>query len=341
MTQLRGAGVSVPTEFIVVEKLVVPAVLGKPWIDQNVLSISPRRGTLRVQFRENMEPVEIMLKKRTINSVVVVRAASICVVPALSEAWITVSANRKGLSVMSPTRYRDRLVQVKNALIDIPELGQPFRVLVANFGDQPLNVPKGQVLGLAEAAQSFPVCAVTAAEQKEEEVDWTEQIFQTISHLTDEQKSQQFDTLRPHASTWDGHLGYISAVQHHIQTTGPRVASQPYRTGPASREVIYAEIKRMLSMDIIEPSSGPWSAPIVLIPKPDGSVRFCIDYKRLNIVTENDSFTLPRIDDCLDSLGSSRYFLTLDANSGYWQINVPSRGFGQDGFYFSPGTVSI
>jgi hypothetical protein len=143
---------------------------------------------------------------------------------------------------MSPTRDRYRLVQVKNALIDIPELGQPFRVLVSNFGDQPLNVPKGQVVGLAEAAQSFTVCAVTAAEQKEKEVDWTEQILQTVSHLTDEQKSQLFDTLCPHASMFDGHLGEKSAVQHHIQTTGPPVASRPYRTGPASREVIDAEI---------------------------------------------------------------------------------------------------
>jgi hypothetical protein len=83
-----------------------------------------------VRFREKMEPVEIMLQKKTINSVVVVRAASICVVPALSEAWITVRANRKGLPVMSPTRNRDRLVQVKNALVNIPELGQPFRVRV-------------------------------------------------------------------------------------------------------------------------------------------------------------------------------------------------------------------
>jgi Reverse transcriptase (RNA-dependent DNA polymerase) len=85
-------------------------------------------------------------------------------------------------------------------------------------------------------------------------------------------------------------------------------------------------------MDIIEPSSGPWSAPIVLIPKPDGSVRFFIDYRRLNIITENDSYSLPRIDDCLDSLGSSRYFSTLDANSGCWQINVAPEDLDKTGF---------
>ena len=75
-------------------------------------------------------------------------------------------------------------------------------------------------------------------------------------------------------------------------------------------------------MDVIEPSSGPWSAPVVLITKPDGSIRFCIDYRKLNAVTTNDSCALPRVDDCLDSLGDARYFTTLDANCGYWQIDV-------------------
>jgi Reverse transcriptase (RNA-dependent DNA polymerase) len=78
----------------------------------------------------------------------------------------------------------------------------------------------------------------------------------------------------------------------------------------------------MLDMDVIEPASGPWSAPVVLVPKPDGTIRFCIDYRKLNAVTQNDSYALPRIDDCLDSLGEARYFTTLDANCGYWQIDV-------------------
>jgi hypothetical protein len=75
-------------------------------------------------------------------------------------------------------------------------------------------------------------------------------------------------------------------------------------------------------MKAIEPASGPRSAPIVLIPKPDGSIMFCFDYRKLKDFSVNDSYALPRIDDCLDSLGLARYFTTLYANSGYLQINV-------------------
>jgi hypothetical protein len=78
----------------------------------------------------------------------------------------------------------------------------------------------------------------------------------------------------------------------------------------------------MLDMNVIEPASGPWSAPVVLVQKPDGTIRFCIDYRRLNSVTQNDSYALPRVDDCLNALGEARYFTILDANCGYWQIDV-------------------
>ena len=61
---------------------------------------------------------------------------------------------------------------------------------------------------------------------------------------------------------------------------------------------------------------------MVLVRKKDGSLRFCVDYRKLNSVTKPDVFPMPRIDDMLDQLGKSRYFSTLDLASGYWQIRV-------------------
>eukprot|EP00171_Calliarthron_tuberculosum_P001458 IDg1458t1 len=71
---------------------------------------------------------------------------------------------------------------------------------------------------------------------------------------------------------------------------------------------------------------------MVLAPKADGSLRLCIDYRRLNAVTKRNSYPLPRMDDCLDSLGNARVFTSLDANWGYWQTpmapeHVPQTAF--------------
>jgi Reverse transcriptase (RNA-dependent DNA polymerase)/RNase H-like domain found in reverse transcriptase len=82
------------------------------------------------------------------------------------------------------------------------------------------------------------------------------------------------------------------------------------------------EVDRMLKLGVIEPSNAEWASPVVLIPKPDGSTRFFVDYRKLNALTTRDVYPLPRMDECLDSLGEAEYFTTLDANTGFWQIEV-------------------
>ena len=78
----------------------------------------------------------------------------------------------------------------------------------------------------------------------------------------------------------------------------------------------------MLDAVVIRPSNSPWSSPLVLVKKRDGSLRFCVDYRKLNSITVKDAYPLPRIDDTLDALGDVKYFSTLDMSSGYWQVEV-------------------
>ena len=78
----------------------------------------------------------------------------------------------------------------------------------------------------------------------------------------------------------------------------------------------------MLEKRVIQPSDSPWSSPIVLVKKKDGSVRFCIDYRKVNAITRKDAYPLPRVDDTLDTLAGSRLFTTLDLKNGYWQVEV-------------------
>jgi hypothetical protein len=67
----------------------------------------------------------------------------------------------------------------------------------------------------------------------------------------------------------------------------------------------------MLALDVIRPSHSPWSYPVVIIPKKDGSKRFCVDLRKVNKVTEQDSFPIPRIDDILDRLKDIGKYLML------------------------------
>lgn len=116
-------------------------------------------------------------------------------------------------------------------------------------------------------------------------------------------------------------------VQHEIPTGNHApIAVKPYRVPVHMREVLSKEIDEMVKAGVISPSHSPWSAPVVLVAKKDGSTRVCIDYRRLNEITNRDEYPLPKVADIIDSLSvRSRVFSTLDLLSGFWQIKVHPR----------------
>ena len=130
------------------------------------------------------------------------------------------------------------------------------------------------------------------------------------------------DLLREFEDMWSGRLGTIASAKHRIDLEdGARSVYQPpYRAEHRARAVEKTEIERMLKEGVIEPSSSEWAIPVVLVPKKDGTLRFCVDYRRLNALTRRDSYPIPRMDECIDSLGDTTIFSTLDCNSGYWQV---------------------
>ncbi|MES9884745.1 MAG: reverse transcriptase domain-containing protein [Sedimenticola sp.] len=128
-------------------------------------------------------------------------------------------------------------------------------------------------------------------------------------------------------------LGRTTIAKHKINTGDAGPIRQPPRRVPiAKREEVKMEVQKMLDQKIIEPCKGPWSAPIVLVKKKDGTTRFCVDYRRLNSCTYKDSYPLPKIDESLDSLRGSRWFSTLDLASGYWQVAMDEQDVEKTGF---------
>ena len=100
------------------------------------------------------------------------------------------------------------------------------------------------------------------------------------------------------------------------------IHSPPYRLPHARKEMVQKEIQQMLRDDLIEPSTSAWVSPIVLVTKKDGSIRICVDYRKINAVTHPDPFPMPRIEEMIDSLAGARYLTTLDLTKGYWQVPV-------------------
>uniref|UniRef100_A0A6G5A909 Putative tick transposon n=1 Tax=Rhipicephalus microplus TaxID=6941 RepID=A0A6G5A909_RHIMP len=112
-----------------------------------------------------------------------------------------------------------------------------------------------------------------------------------------------------------------SRMHHHINTgDATPIRQKPYRVSPSERQVIADQVNDMLQKGVIQKSSSPWAAPVILVKKKDNSWRFCVDYRRLNAVTKKDVYPLPRIDDAVDCLHSAAYFSSVDLRSGYWQI---------------------
>ena len=171
-------------------------------------------------------------------------------------------------------------------------------------------------------------------------------LFQRSSHLLAlDERSQLAQLLTDFADVFavsSDDLGHTSLVTHQISTGSSLPIRQPARRLPLHKRA-EADIllKNMLKKGVIEPSSSPWTSPIVLVKKKDGSTRFCVDYRKLNEVTVKDSYPLPRIDDCLDALAGCRWFSTLDLCSGYWPVAMSEEGKPKTAFSTGSGLYQL
>ena len=115
--------------------------------------------------------------------------------------------------------------------------------------------------------------------------------------------------------------GRTPLITHNIETQpGLTVRTRPYRLPVNKQDVVRRELAAMLELGVVEEFHSDWCSPVVLVGKPDGSVRFCVDYRRVNAVSKFDAYPMPRIDELVDRLGMATYYTTLDCTKGYWQI---------------------
>jgi len=199
---------------------------------------------------------------------------------------------------------------------------------VVNTDVSPIILYQNSTLAKAELIDQEAICSTL---EENEEVLTTEQLDKglTISlpeDISEAQKKQFLALLSQYSeiiSSTSEDLGHTTVMQHHIETdNAPPMRQQPRRIPLPQRETVRKLLDEMLKKGIISPSKSPWASPIVLVAKKDGSTRFCIDYRKVNIVTHKDAYPLPRVDDTLDTLVGSIWFSTIDLKSGYWQVEV-------------------
>ncbi|GJP33280.1 hypothetical protein CLOM_g17827, partial [Closterium sp. NIES-68] len=122
--------------------------------------------------------------------------------------------------------------------------------------------------------------------------------------------------------------------QHEIvEEPGSKPTFQaPYRLSPTELTDMKKQIEYLLAKGLIRPSTSPYGAPVLFTPKPDGSLRMCIDYRALNKQTIKNKYPIPRIDDLLDQLRGATVFSKLDLRSGYWQIRMADNSIHKTAF---------
>ena len=118
-------------------------------------------------------------------------------------------------------------------------------------------------------------------------------------------------------------IGQNKMVKHTIVLKDPDTA--PFkerfcRIPPPQVEEVREHLKLMLEVGAIHLSNSPWCTVVVLVRRKDGSLQFCIDFRKLNSLTRKDSHLLPRIGKTLDSLVGSAIYSTFDLTSGFWQV---------------------
>ena len=194
-----------------------------------------------------------------------------------------------------------------------------MKISVTNSKDKSHTLSAGTIMGVATT--------VVEVEQDVESEEWTlEQIKAEIplGHLADGEREEAIKVIGRNKRVLGTNAGVLkpaAVTEHKIHLTDDTpVYHRPRRLPEPIASEVERQCKELESMDIIEESNSPWSAPVVPLRQPDGRIRLCIDYRGLNAQTKADRSPIPCLTDSVYSLHGKKYFTTLDLVRGYYQV---------------------
>ena len=141
--------------------------------------------------------------------------------------------------------------------------------------------------------------------------------------LPEDQQRVLKDLVQRYPDVFTDMPGETDVIQHQIRLTDDTpIRCKPYPLKYAMREELRNEVYTMLEMGVVRPSTSLYVSPIVMVNKEDGSNRVCVDFRKLNKITEVDPEPMTTTEDLFRRLSSKKYLAKIDLTKGYWQIPV-------------------
>ena len=227
--------------------------------------------------------------------------------------------NEQNYIINTPDRRKDKQLCHINLLKPYYSRDNHFISVVASDNDNVIDPP---------TENSSDICEITVdnVSLKLNNSDILNNINCKIAHLELTKRGELTNLIYRYANLFPDIPSRTNVLHHDVDVGSAKPIKQhPYRINPEKREYLKKEIQYLLESDLIEPSTSSWSSPCVLIPKPDGSYRLCTDYRKVNEVTVTDSYPIPRIDDCIDNIGSSKFISKFDLLKGFYQVPLTEK----------------
>jgi hypothetical protein len=303
-------------------------IMGMDYLQQHIKTLNMGRRRLETR-KGTISP--LYEKKSGIERVRVTNMLDVRIKPrhkSIVMAKVT-DTDVKGIVIVEPdTQVLERNgILVARVLANVSNNSE-VPLQITNPTNKTVTLYKEQNLGfIAEIEEVGNTSVLVNNIHEEGQIDYQSLIRKAVGLDGSEERRRALTNLLSEytdiISTGSHDLGRTKLVEHTIDTGN----ATPLRSGLRrvsfhERDIVKSEVDKMLHNGIIERSNSPWASPVVLVRKKDESIRFCIDYRRLNTVTKKDAYPLPRIDDTLESLSGATCFSTIDLAAGYWQVEM-------------------
>lgn len=352
-----GCGESVKLQSLSVVDIRLPLILGLDWLNANNCGVQFVDNTVQLQMpnqppvlciqpeKEVIQPQLRNLKKKY---------------PVIAEEHMKLKAGYvTAIRVKTKTPPTIALVGHFNgnrgSLFSPPAiigLNSNFLLGLSNLDNKQIKIKKGRVLGyvrwsarsLLEYDVPAPINSIIPVYQplevakmpnplEEQSEAATKDISPEVhfdlrdlkSRVCDKDYQRVRNMLLKYRNVWDPDQPLTSTklVKMKIDLIDNKpLYLSPYNTSPEGRAYVIEACKKMELDGVIQKSVSPWGSPILLVPKVDGTWRFCIDFRRMNKNTIADAYPLPRMEEILQRAGGHKWYTAVDERSGYWQIQV-------------------